>query len=253
MGMVRARWMLALLLAVFTIGCAASDEAVVATASPPPTASTAAPRPISTASPTIDLQPASWDTRVRRLAIPALGIDSEVSGSEVVLDTSLPPPGCPTPPPGQETLTVPAEGIATPEEAIEGLDNAAWIFGHSRWQNEPGLFHALQGIAVGDEILVDGEDRRSGARVTRQSFLVEGIYLTDKDSGAALVAAENPEVAPTVPTVILQTSVREAGADRQWLLDREQVLSRAENLVEGDLEDPCKYLLLFVIARASQG
>ena len=75
-----------------------------------------------------------------------------------------------------------------------------------------------------------------------------GTYAcADKESGAALLEAKGP----AAPTVILQTSVREAGAEKQWLLDREQVLARASNLVEGDLEDPCKYLLLFVVARAS--
>ena len=76
--------------------------------------------------------------------------------------------------------------------------------------------------------------------------------LTDNGSGTELVIADGPAEIPAVPTVVLQTSVREAGANKHWLLDREQVLSRATNLVEADLEDPCKYLLLFVIARASQ-
>ncbi len=93
-------------------------------------------------------------------------------------------------------------------------------------------------------------DRRTGEQVIRQRFVVEGIYLTDKGSGAELVTADDPAEIPAVPTVVLQTSVREAGANKHWLLDREQVLSRSTNLVEGDLEDPCKYLLLFVIARA---
>ena len=187
-----------------------------------------------------------------RLTIPALDIDSEVSGSQVVPDMSTPPPGCPAPPAGQETLTVPTQGIATLEEALEGLENKAWIFGHSRWQSQPGLFHVLQDIDVGDELLIDGVDRRTGEQVIRQRFVVEGIYLTDNGSGTALVIADGPAEIPAVATVVLQTSVREAGANKQWLLDREQVLSRATNLVEADLEDPCKYLLLFVIARASQ-
>ena len=183
--------------------------------------------------------------------IPALDIDSEVSGSRTVPNTSTPPPGCPAPPAGQETLTVPAEGIATPEEAFEGLENKAWIFGHSRWQSQPGLFYVLQDIEIGDELLIDGVDRRTGQQVIRQRFVVEGIYLTDKGSGAELITADDPTEIPDVPTVILQTSVRESGANKPWLLDREQVLSRATNLVEANLEDHCKYLLLFVIARAS--
>ena len=53
------------------------------------------------------------------------------------------------------------------------------------------------------------------------------------------------------PVVILQTSVREEGAGKQWLLNQQTVLSRAQNVIEGDINDPCKYLLLFVFARAS--
>ncbi|MDA0269538.1 MAG: hypothetical protein O2798_05295 [Chloroflexi bacterium] len=45
--------------------------------------------------------------------------------------------------------------------------------------------------------------------------------------------------------------MREWGADRPWILDRARVMATATNVVEGDLEDPCKYLLLFVIARLS--
>ena len=262
-GMVRVGWAPGLLLAVLTVGCAASDIPAAATPSPTPATATATPSataatsaatpsPTLTASPTADPQPVSWNVRVGRLTIPALDIDSEVSGSRTVPDTSTPPPGCPAPPAGQETLTVPAEGIATPEEALEGIENTAWIFGHSRWQSQPGLFHVLQDINIGDELLIDGVDRRTGEQVIRRRFVVEGIYLTDKGSGAELVIADDPAEIPAVPTVILQTSVREAGANKQWLLDREQVLSRATNLVEADLEDPCKYLLLFVIARASQ-
>ncbi len=259
--MVRAGWASGLLLVVLTVGCAASDVPTVATPSPTlpavtampsatPATSTAMPSPTPTASAPVDPQPVSWDVRVSRLTIPVLDIDSEVSGSRAVPDTSTPPTGCPATPQGQETLTVPTEGIATPEEAFEGLENKAWIFGHSRWQNQPGLFHVLQDIEIGDELLIDGLDRRTGEQVLRQRFVVEGIYLTDKRSGAELVTADGPEEIPALATVILQTSVRESGANKHWLLDREPMLSSATNLVEGDLDDPCKYLLLFVIARA---
>ena len=252
--MVRIGLALGFLLALLAVGCGAADSPAAppsatqptSTPTPVPT-STPTPTPTSTATPTAEPESVAWDTRVDRLAVPALGIDSEVSGSHVVPDTSQAPPGCPAPPPGQETLTVPADGIATPEAALEGIENTAWIFGHSRWRGQPGLFHALQDINVGDELLIDGMDRRTGERVTGQRFAVEGIYLADKESGAELVGAERS----SGPTLILQTSVRETGADARWLLDQEQVLSRASNVVDGDLGDPCKYLLLFVIAAAS--
>ena len=43
-------------------------------------------------------------------------------------------------------------------------------------------------------------------------------------------------------------NVCSGGGGRPWILDRELLLSKAENIVEGDLDDPCKYLLLFVTA-----
>jgi hypothetical protein len=51
--------------------------------------------------------------------------------------------------------------------------------------------------------------------------------------------------------VILQTSVRTCGGETPWLLDRETVVAKATNVVEGDLGDPASTLLLFVIARAA--
>ena len=238
-----------LLLALLVAGCGGSDA---------PTAPSliAAPIASATASPTVGAEPpatprsVTWDLRVTHLTIAALEIDTEVSRSQRIPDASVPPPGCDPPPAGQETLTVPADGIATPEEALAGLEHKAWIFGHSRWQAQPGLFHALQDIAIGDEILVDGVDRRTDEQLIRQRFVVEGIYLADKESGADLVTADVAAEIPATPTLILQTSVREAGRTN-WLLDRGSVLARAHNLVDGDLEDPCKYLLLFVIARAA--
>jgi hypothetical protein len=191
------------------------------------------------------------DIRVTRLTIPAVGIDSDVQLSQVVPDTSPVPPGCPAKPAGQTTLTVPEHGIATPEDAFDGLENKAWIFGHSRWQNVPGVLFVLQDLRLGDELFVEGMDRQAEAPIERRRYVVNGIYLTDVDSGGRLVTAESPDEIPAEPLVILQTSARASGENAGWLLDREQVLARAENLVEGDLADPCKYLLLFVIARAS--
>jgi hypothetical protein len=51
--------------------------------------------------------------------------------------------------------------------------------------------------------------------------------------------------------VILQTSARESGANKAWILNRQTVMAKARNIVAGDVDDPCKYLLLFVLARYS--
>ena len=72
--------------------------------------------------------------------------------------------------------------------------------------------------------------------------------MTDTDSGEELLNAGVPADIPTKPLAILQTSVRERGVGKQWILDEPGLLAKTINLVEGDLDDPCKYLLLFVIA-----
>jgi hypothetical protein len=248
--MSRVRSICLLLTVLLGAGCSSSSTPTPSpTGAPPTVVATASATASPTESPSPE--PLLQDLRVTRLTIPALGIDSEVQRSQVIPDTSSVPPGCPALPAGQETLTVPEHGIATPEVAFEGLENKAWVFGHSRWQGEPGLLAALEDITVGDELLVDGVDRQTGASVTRQRYVVEGLYLTDRESGGDLVTADGPAEIPPRPLVILQTSVRESGENRSWLLDEEKVLAKASNLIQGDVDDPCKYLLLFVIARAT--
>ncbi len=195
--------------------------------------------------------PPLLDVRASRLRIPALGIDSAVLPSQVVPDTSPPTPGCPPVGPGAETLTVPERGIATPEFAIEGLENKVWVFGHSRWLGEPGLFFALQEMAIGDEVFVDGLDRTTGATVRGLRFVVDGLYLTDIESGGALVLAEPGSPPPPKPLVFLQTSVREDGVGKGWILSPTKLLAKARTLIQGDAGDPCKYLLLFVRGEAA--
>ena len=104
---------------------------------------------------------------------------------------------------------------------------------------------------MGDELFVDGVDRRTGEQITRRRFVVDGIYLTDIDSGEKLVTGGSPAEIPAKPVVILQTSVREDGANKQWLLNQQKVVAKSRNLIEGDVNDPCKYLLLFVFAQSS--
>jgi hypothetical protein len=183
--------------------------------------------------------------------IPALAIDSPVQLSQVIPNTSPPTPGCPPPPPGSETFTVPNRGIATPEAAIPGLEQKAWIFGHSRWQNVPGLFGRLEDVNVGDTLYIDGADRHTGAAFAQLPFVVDALYLSDIESGGDLIFSARSEVSPPAPLVILQTSARESGANKSWLLNRDTVTAKARNAVVGNVDDPCKYLLLFVFARSS--
>ena len=227
-----------------------STTAPVVTSSPTRTAApTATQSPAATPAP--PPAPARQDIRAGRLRIPVLGIDAPVQGSQVIPDTSVPLPGCPAPPPGSTTLTVPNFGLATPDEALDRIENKAWIFGHSRWQSAPGLLLRLQDINVGDEVFVDGVVRHTREPVTGRRFVVEGLYVADIESGQTLVAAGTPAEIPAQPLVILQTSIREDGHGKPWILDQQRVLAKSRNVVQGSLDDPCKYLLLFVFARAS--
>jgi hypothetical protein len=187
------------------------------------------------------------DVRATRLVIPALGLDTEVQASPTVPYVYVPNPGCPPGPQDSETVTVPDQGIATPADSIEGLENKAWTYGHSRWLGVPGLFLGLQYLDIGDEVFVDGIDRATDEALAEERYVVDGFYLSDVDSGDSFLTATDASQIPPKPIVVLQTSVRER-ADRPWILDRELLLSKAENIVEGDLDDPCKYLLLFVTA-----
>jgi hypothetical protein len=188
------------------------------------------------------------DIKATRLTIPVLNIDAQVQPSRTVPDTTVAPPGCPPRPPDQDTLTVPNQGIATPTDNLEGFENKAWIFGHSRYQGTAGIFFSLQEIYPGDELFIDGVDRATGEQVTHQRYVVDGIYLADTFSGDKLITNDGPASIPKQPMVILQTSVREDGAGKQWILNQQKLLAKAKNVVEGDLNDPCKYLLLFVFA-----
>lgn len=265
----RVAWLPLSLLVGLAVACTTSRPADDATSSPTPTAtpsassttsaetSTPSPSatssatgtqtPTPTATPPTQVVPA--DIRATRLRIPSLSIDSEIQGSQVVLDTGAVTPGCPPTPPGQETFTVPSYGIATPVNAIEGFEHKIWIFGHSRWLGQAGLFLRLEDISVGDAVLLDGVDRRTGETFAGRRFAVNGLYLTDIQSGGTLVNGL-PNTAAQ-PVVMLQTSVREDGANKQWILNQQKLTAKARNLVEGDINDPCKYLLLFVIAQAS--
>ena len=214
----------------------------------PAVVSTATPVPSATPAPSPTPVPVRQDILATRLSIPVLGLDAPVQTAQTVPYVYVPEPGCPPEPEDAETVTVPDQGIATPADRLEGLENKAWIYGHSRWLGEPGLFFSLQDINAGDELVLDGVERSSGETLEQLRYVVDGIYLADIDSGEDFLTAESAADVPEEPIVVLQTSVRERGAGRAWILDREALLAKAENLVQGDIDDPCKYLLLFVTA-----
>jgi hypothetical protein len=214
-----------------------------------PPAAPASPVATATSEPSPTPAPMIRDIRATRLSIPALNIVADVKDSRRIPYTYVPPPGCPPKPEDNETVTVPDQGIATPVELIEGLENKIWIYGHSRWLGRAGVLFALQDIKLGDEIIIEGFERTTGATVSGERFVVSEIYLADTDSGEAIINAESPADIPPEPLVILQTSVREDGPGKQWILSESALKAKAKNIVEGDLNDYCKYLLLFVVAK----
>lgn len=244
-----AGWAPLAILVAFAVGCAADRAPRPAPPSPPPPATSPAAGAASVVP--ASATPVRLDLRATRLTIPSLGIDVEVQGSRIVPADGTPVPGCPPPPPGGTTFTVPDQGVTTPVDAVEGLENKAWLFGHSRWLGEPGVLFRLQDLNVGDELFVEGIDRATGRPVARQRFTVSALYLADIDSGGTLVTAPSAAEVPPRPVVVLQTSAREDGAGKPWILDQRKVTAKSRNVVDGDLNDPCKYLLLFVFAQAS--
>jgi len=239
---------------VLSVSCDGDDAVPSPTAAPEATATivppTVEPTPAPTATPTVVRQ----DIRPTRLTIPALDIDQPVVLSQTVPYVYVPEPGCPPAPADDDTtLTVPNQGIATPAELLDGLENKAWIFGHSRWLGVPGVLFNLHDLDVGDELFIDGVDRASGAAVEDKRYVVEGLYLSDVDTGGPFLTNDDPSEIPLAPQVVLQTSVRERGAGRAWILDRAKLMAKAQNVIVGDADDPCRYLLLFVVATFSPG
>jgi hypothetical protein len=240
-------WLFIAPLCALLLACSSSDTSRTSDSSPlTATEPAGTPAPPPTPTP----QPIRLDIQATRLQIPSVNIDAQVQKSMVVPYVDVPIPGCPVKPSGDTTVTVPNEGIATPVDSLDGFDNKAWIYGHSRWIGRMGVFFRLQDLKVGDELLLDGTDRKTGEKLTGQKFVVDALYLTDTDTGDELLEAKTPDQIPTKPMVILQTSVREDGPGKQWILSRQELMPKVMNRVSGNIDDPCKYLLLFVTAQA---
>jgi len=246
---------LALVLLLGAVACggsgssSADNSGIQVAVAPTATEIPLPPTPIPTPTPVPIIR---RDILASRLTIPSINIDSPVGLSQTIPYVDNPLPGCPKDD-STTTLTVPNSGIVTPATNEEGLENKAWIFGHSRYANVPQLFFALQNINVGDELFVDGTDRQTKEKLTRQRFVVSKIYIADSDSGGDLIGANTPDQIPRMPQVILQTSIREDGGGKAWLLDRAKLEAKAQTIVKGDIEDRCKYLLLFVVADSKPG
>lgn len=143
---------------------------------------------------------------------------------------------------GRYDVSVPNYGIATPPEGVDNLPNVSWIYGHSFYKGR-GIFASLDKLEPGDQIYLNGKIEDSGEKVNDVRFIVDHLYLADKESGGVLAVNLNNNT--DRPVLLIQTSVRENNSTK-WLFNRNEIMSRTINTVVGDLDDPKKYLLLFV-------
>lgn len=142
-------------------------------------------------------------------------------------------------------LSVPDFGIATPPEGIDNLPNVTWIYGHSSYKGEKGIFASLDRLEIGDPVYLDGRIEGSSQKFKGIRFLVDNFYLADKESGRKLTAHINNT--SEKPVLLMQTSVRE-DKSQKWLFKKEDIISKTTNTIDGDVDDPDKYILLFVSA-----
>lgn len=147
-------------------------------------------------------------------------------------------------------LDVPEQGIATPNGSIGKTDtNNIWIYGHSRWMGIPQLLYSLKDINLGDLITIDGQ-MIPQQKTSKLNFTVDKILLEDRESAIKEINDEKPNL----PRLIIQTSVRENGTDstgnaKPWIFNRNAIEKKAQSKIEGEINDPSKYLFLFVIAQ----
>ena len=212
------------------VGCGARNTALLPSpieASTP----TATPRPIVDATPAPPAE-VRLNALAHTLSIPTLGLRAEVRPADSTRNAL-----------GRPEIVVPDHCLVTPN-ALMGRNaiNNIWILGHSRWQGVPQPLFRLSELRAGDEVLVHGRDRTTELYFPLLSFRVQRLVLTDIESAPKELYGARPRF----PRVVLQTSARQAGA-ASWILDRRVVEAKAEHRLDGDVDDPRKYLLLLVV------
>lgn len=145
---------------------------------------------------------------------------------------------------GKFTIKVPDLGLATPADDVLP-NNISWIFAHSyfitKGERRPGTLNPLPGIKRGDVLMIDANNRETGKLESGLNYEVDKLLLTDKDGGEILLH----RTFSSAPLLYVQTSIREEGEGKEWLYDRKMIEDQAEVQIEGDIDDPGKYLLLF--------
>lgn len=184
------------------------------------------------------------DIKPRSLNIPAINLPVSPVQDSIFIN-------------GESDLRDDSKGVFTPKDNLLGLENKSWIFGHSSHQYVPGkhtpdLLYDLADLNIGDEIYIDGVDRENKFDLGRLRYVVSRIVLIDKSGALHVLGNPNGKI-PNVPRLLIQTSVRQDKPGADWLppIPKEVLEKKAEVIVEGDIDDPAKYLLLFVMANLS--
>ncbi len=146
---------------------------------------------------------------------------------------------------------VPNSGIATPNgERLLSRSNKIIVFGHSAWKNKPEVLGDLENINFDEIVSIKATIPSRQVSYDRLDFTVERKILADIESGEIFLRNFTPEF----PTIIIQTTVRENGLTeterpKKWILDKARLKEDSESIIEGDENDPKKYLIVFVIGK----
>lgn len=171
----------------------------------------------------------------KRLSIPSMGIynlDIQLGKTEKLSDK-------------KSQFIAPPEGIATANNVLgRGNNNTIWIYGHSRLNGIPQTFYGLQDLKPGEKIVIDGDDITRDRILEGLEFEVEDRVLGDMTSGEKLIFSGGTRY----PRVVLQTSVRESG-DKPWIFNRVKIENSTVSIIEDSVDNPSKYLLLFIVLK----
>lgn len=146
---------------------------------------------------------------------------------------------------------VPNSGIASPngERLLRG-SNKIIVLGHSAWKNKPEVLGDLEDINYDELVSIKATIPSRQVSYDRLDFKVYRKILADIESGETFLRNFTPEF----PTIIIQTTVREnglteTGKPKKWILDKDKLKGDSESIIEGDENDPNKYLIVFVIGK----
>lgn len=191
----------------------------------------------------------SRNIRATRVSIPSLQFNHNVFGDYSIKDGTVIPD-----PKGGNIYTLEDDNIYFPNES--------YLYGHSSEKGVPQLFYSLQDLNITDRIVIDGRDRRTGEELKGLEFEATRLCIADIERLGALISITEGEELPRQPVLLLQTSVKpdiehaytlDINGRPKWIFDKEKMLRKADRMIDGDMEDPNKYLSLLVFAKLTKG